>query len=175
MKSLSECYVVHFISETRILYHGSETKVNTRIEKFLSCQSWADFGGVWIGPFKGERSALLGFHGIDAAEVVVRQIGARAVWTALENQALTIRCDFGLALDEIGLCHSEKRRNVRDLRVRDAHDPVLDAAARSAHPALELVQFHLFASFASFAAKHRANANLIRCEVFLLYRCEQLH
>jgi hypothetical protein len=67
MESLSECYVVHFISETRILYHVSETKVNARIEKFLSCQPRADFDGVWIGSFKGERSALLGLHGIDAA------------------------------------------------------------------------------------------------------------
>ena len=88
MESLSECYVVHFVSETRILYHVSETKVNARIEKFLSCQSRADFDGVWIGPFKGESSALLGLHGIDAAEVVVRQIGARAVRTALEKKTL---------------------------------------------------------------------------------------
>ena len=48
--------------------------------------------GVWIGPFKGERSALLGLHGIDAA-------------------------------------------------------------ARPAHSTLELVQFHLFADFAFFAAE----------------------
>jgi hypothetical protein len=75
MKSLSECYVVHFISETRILYLISETKVNARIEKFLSCQLWADFDGVWIGPFKGESSALIYLHGIDAAKVVVHQKG----------------------------------------------------------------------------------------------------
>ena len=31
MESLSECYVVHFVSETHTLYHGSETKVNARI------------------------------------------------------------------------------------------------------------------------------------------------
>ena len=36
MKALSECYVVHFISETRILYRGSETKVNARIENIFS-------------------------------------------------------------------------------------------------------------------------------------------
>ena len=35
MESLSECYVVHFVSETRILYHVSETEVNSRIEKHL--------------------------------------------------------------------------------------------------------------------------------------------
>ena len=36
MKSPSECYVVHFISETRILYHVSETKVNAHIENIFS-------------------------------------------------------------------------------------------------------------------------------------------
>jgi hypothetical protein len=36
MKSPSECYVVHFISETWILYHGSETKVNAHIENIFS-------------------------------------------------------------------------------------------------------------------------------------------
>ncbi len=158
MKSLSECYVVHFISETGVLYHISETEVNARIEKFLSCQSRADFGGVWIGPFKGERSALLGLHGIDAAEVVLRQIGARAVRTALENQALAIWRDFSLAFDELCLAHSKKRRDVRNLRVRHAHDSVLDAAARPAHPALEIIQFHHLVPAMAFRTTRRFTA-----------------
>ena len=109
----------------------------------MPCQFRADFVGVWIGPFKGERSALLGLHGIDAAEVVLCQIGARAVRTALEDKAFPVGRDFSLAFDELGLIHSKKRRDARDLRVRDAHDSVLDAAARPAHPALEIIQFHL--------------------------------
>ena len=67
MESLSECYVVHFVSETRILYPVSETKVNARFEKFLSCQSWADFGRIGICPLEREHPALVGFNGIDAA------------------------------------------------------------------------------------------------------------
>ena len=139
-----------------LIYCVDSTKnsISKSIPFSLSCQSRADFGGVWIGPFKGERSALLGLHGIDAAEVALCQIVTRAVWTTLEDKTLAIRRDFGLAFNELGLIHSKKRRDTRDLRVRDAHDPVFDAAACPAHPALELVQFHLFASFAFFAAKH---------------------
>ena len=113
------------------------------------CQSWADFGGIGIGPLEWERPALVGLDGIDAAEVVLRQIGARAVWTTLENQALAVWRDFSLTLNEFRFVHSKKRRDTRNLRVRDAHDSVLDAAARPAHPALELPLLHLLASFAA--------------------------
>ena len=125
--------------------HSTENSVAESIPFQLSRQFRTDFGGIRVGPFKGKCPALVGFNGIDAAEVVIRQIGARAVWTTLENKTLAIGRDFRLALDERRFAHSEKRRDARDLRVRDAHDPVLDAAARPAHPALELVQFHLFA------------------------------
>ena len=77
------------------------------------------------------------------AEVVLRQIGARAVWTVFEYKTLAVWRDFGLTLDELGLIHSKKRRDARNLRVRDAHDPVLYAAARPAHPALEIIHFHI--------------------------------
>ena len=123
--------------------HSTKNSVSKSIPVYPSYQLWADFGGVWICPFKGERPTLLGLHGIDAAEVFLCQIGARAVRTALENQALAIWRDFSLTLDELGLVHSKKRRDARNLRVRDAHDSVLDAAARPAHPALEIIQFHL--------------------------------
>ena len=138
---------------------------------FLSCQSRTDFGGVWIGPFKGESSALLGLHGIDAAEVVVRQVGACAVRAALEDKALPVGRDLRLALDELRFAHSEKRRDARDLRVRDAHDPVLDAAARPAHPALEVSRLH-FTGFTIWSSKTaRKNQEALKgMRLYRLYR-----
>ena len=145
------CSSFYFRNADIIPRFRNESQCTHRKHLFLSCQFRADFDGVWIGPFKGERSALLGLHGIDAAEIVVRQIGARAVRTTLEDKTLAIGRNLGLALDELRFPHSKERRNPCNLRIRDTHDPVLYAAARPAHPALELVQFHLFASF---AAKH---------------------
>ena len=160
MKSLSECYVVHFISETRILYHVSETKVNARIEKFLSCQSRADFGGIRVRPFERERPALLGLHGIDAAEVVVRQVDAGAVRSTLEDEALPVGRDLRLARDKLRFAHSKKRRDARDLRVQDAHYSVFDTAARPAHPALELSRLHFwFLPFDNFPVAVFVGAN----------------
>jgi len=135
-----------------IPHFRNESQGATKIV-FLSCQSRADFGGVGICPLKRERPALVGFNGIDAAEVVVHQVGAGAVRTAFEDEAPPVGRDLRFALDERRFAHSEERRDACNLRVRDAHDPVLDAATRPAHPAREIIRFHFFASFAFFAAK----------------------
>ena len=56
MKSLSECYVVHFISETRILYRGSETKVNARIENIFSYRASPGQTSAESGLVRSSRS-----------------------------------------------------------------------------------------------------------------------
>ena len=56
--------------------------------------------------------------------------------------------DTGADGSRVGICPLERERPA----LVGLHG--IDAAARPAHPALELVQFHLFASFAFFAAKH---------------------
>ena len=43
--------------------------------------------------------------------------------------------------------YRQKCRDARDFRVRDAHDPILDAAARPTHPTLKLPLLHFLASF----------------------------
>lgn len=66
MKSLSECYVVHFISETRILYRCSETKVNARIENIFSYRASPGQTEVELGfvHSNGNVQHLSGFTGL---------------------------------------------------------------------------------------------------------------
>ena len=44
--------------------------------------------------------------------------------------------------EKLGATAKDNVGDCGNLRVRDAHDPVLDAAARPAHPALEVIHFH---------------------------------
>ena len=61
----------------------------------------ADFLRIVVGPFMREGAALVGLHGVDAAEFVVGEPRARAGGTALENQPSSVGRDFRLVVDEI--------------------------------------------------------------------------
>ena len=98
--------------------------------------------GVGIGPFMRKRAAFVRLHGMYSAPVVIRQPRTCAVGAAFENQPAAVGRYLRLAFDEVRLGQAEECGNARDLRVRDAHDPVLDAAARPAHPALETSHLH---------------------------------
>ena len=83
-------------------------------------------------------AALVGLDGIDAAEVVVREPGTCAVWMAFQNKASAVGREFGVLGYECRLVLTKEGGYTRDLRVRHAHDAVLDPAARPAPLANEL-------------------------------------
>ena len=68
-------------------------------------------GGIGISPLEWKRAALVRFHRMNAAAVVVRQIRARLVRTALEDKSLPVRRNLGFPIDELLLGHSEERGN----------------------------------------------------------------
>ena len=117
-------------------------------------QFGADGVRIGIRPFEGERAALIRFYRIQATKIIFVKIHTSSIGPALQHQPLAIRRKLGFIGDEFTFIHAKIGGDPRNLRVRNAHDAVLYPAARPAHPALELVQFHLFASFAFFAAKH---------------------
>jgi len=100
---------------------------------------WTDSLRIGIDPLKRERAALVGLYRVDAAEVVGREVGARPVRAAFENEALAVGCDLRLAFDEVALAHAEKRGDAGDLRLRHADNAVLDPAARPATTAMEVI------------------------------------
>ena len=102
-----------------------------------SPQPRADVARVVVGPFVRKRTAFVRLHGMYSAPVVIRQPRTCAVWAAFENQPAAVGRYLRLAFDEVRFGHAEEYGNARDLRVRDAHDPVLDAAARPAAAARE--------------------------------------
>ena len=93
---------------------------------------------IGVSPLEWERAALVRFHRMNAAAVVVRQVHARLVRTALQDQRLTIRRDLGLAVDELLLGHPQERGDTPHLVITNPHDSVLDPAARPAPLALEI-------------------------------------
>jgi hypothetical protein len=56
----------------------------------------------------------------------------------VQHQSAPIRSQFGLLLDELLVRHPEELCNASDFRLAYAHNAVLDAAARPAHPALKM-------------------------------------
>ena len=105
-------------------------------------EAGADGRRIGVGPFKRKRPALVGFDGVDAAEVVGGKVGARSVRTALEHEALAVGGKFRLALYEVAFAHAEKRRNPGDFRIGHADDAILDSAALPATATMEVLGFH---------------------------------
>ena len=75
---------------------------------------------------------------MDAAAVVVRQVDARLVSPAFEDEPSAIRRNLRLPVDEFLLRHPEERGDAADFVIAHAHDPVLDPAARPATQTLEI-------------------------------------
>ena len=105
----------------------------------------ADGRRVGILPLERERSALRWLDRVDGAEVVFRQVGARAVGTALEHERLAVGRELRLMGDEVGFRHAEMRGDGGDLRIRHTDDAVIDPAASAAATAMEL--FHMDHAF----------------------------
>ena len=76
---------------------------------------------------------------MDPAAVVLRQVDAGIVRTALEHEALAIRRDVRLTVDEILFGHPEKLGYAPDLGIAYPNDPVLDPTTR---PATLTVEIH---------------------------------
>ena len=110
------CSSFYFRNEDIIPRFGNENQCTHRKHLFLSCQPRTDFGRVWIGPFKGERSVLLGFHGIDAA---TRPPHIRHVksFCFISLRMLYFRCacrgrsSFRLSIFDRPSPHGERKRN----------------------------------------------------------------
>ena len=96
-------------------------------------------------PLDRERSALRWLDRVDGAEIVVLQIDARAVGSALEHERLAVGRELGLVGDEVGFRHAEMRGDGGDLRIRHTDDAVIDPATRAAATAMEL--FHMDHAF----------------------------
>ena len=114
--------------------HGTEHEYNFVYEKMQNLLTEAGYANYFVGTVEAEPSVddvLAKVQAGDYERVVLRPL------------MIVAGGDFSLAFDELGLIHSKKRRDARDLRVRDTHDPILDAAARPAHPALEIIHFHI--------------------------------
>ena len=101
------------------------------------CKRGANRRRVMICPLKRERPALVGFYGIDATEVVVRQVDTRTVRATFQHQALSVWRNFHLVLNERIFIHSKERRDARDFGIRDSHDSIFDATTRPTPAAFE--------------------------------------
>ena len=98
---------------------------------------------IGVSPLKWERAALVGLHRMNAAAVVVRQVHARLVRTALQDQRLAIWRDLRLAVDELLLGHPKERGDAPHLVIANPHDSVLNPAARPAATAFEICSANL--------------------------------
>ena len=112
----------------------------------------AYLAGIRVRPFHRESAALVRLDGIDSATVVIRQVDAGSVGTALQYQPLPIGRDLRLLVDELVFGLAKECGDTGDLPVRDSHYAVLDAAASPAHQACEIaVRAHAIFLTARFA------------------------
>lgn len=109
-----------------------------------------------VRPLLREGPALVRLDGIDAAEIVGCEPGARAIGATLQDKTPAVGREFGILRNEGRLVLAEERGDPGDLSVRDAHNAVWDSAARPASPAFETGLNTIHYAFIFLALTHKA-------------------